>query len=244
MCRRQPCGCIAKNGILTANLVTSSDFVRTPSLAPQNVEMITDLPFSPSAERNKTPIWEVLRQHLAGDAAVLEFASGTGQHAQHFVTQSAALGWRWHWQPTEADPNALAVIDARGVGLPGMQPARAVDVCEVAAWPVSPDAKGWHAIFVSNLLHISPVACSAGLMQGAARSLRPGGRLFIYGPFVIPGVETAPSNLAFDADLRRRNPTWGLRSLADVQAWAVQVGLQWEARCELPANNGVLIFRR
>jgi SAM-dependent methyltransferase len=206
--------------------------------------MVTDLPFSPFAERNKTPLWEVLKRVVAGDAAILEIASGTGQHAPHFMAQSAACGWKWHWQPTEADASCLSTIDARGAGVSGLLPAGVLDVRELEAWPRAPRAEGWDAIFACNLLHISPLACSTALMQGAARRLQPQGHLIVYGPFVIPGVETVPSNLAFDADLKRRNAAWGLRSLKDVQVQAEQAGLHLQECCEMPANNVVLVFRR
>jgi hypothetical protein len=40
-------------------------------------------PFSPSCERNRAPILEVLRQHFADRRRVLEIGSGTGQHAAY-----------------------------------------------------------------------------------------------------------------------------------------------------------------
>ncbi len=42
---------------------------------------LSDLPFSAAAERNRGAILEVLRRLLPARAAVLEIASGTGQHA-------------------------------------------------------------------------------------------------------------------------------------------------------------------
>ena len=82
------------------------------------------------------------------------------------------------------------------------------------AWPGVPASLD--AIICANLLHISPWSTCAALMQGAARHLAPSGLLLLYGPYVVDGEPTAPSNLAFDADLRARNPAWGLRRLAEV----------------------------
>lgn len=70
------------------------------------------------------------------------------------------------------------------------------------------------------------------------------GLLVLYGPFVVDGEPTAPSNLAFDADLRRRNPQWGLRHLGEVLIEAVQAGLAPDRRLEMPANNLLLGLRR
>ena len=68
-----------------------------------------DLPFSPAADRNKQVILQALRQLLPPTLSVLEIASGTGQHAQHFASNCTG----WTWQPTDADATMLPVIDAR-----------------------------------------------------------------------------------------------------------------------------------
>jgi hypothetical protein len=57
-------------------------------------------------------------------------------------------------------------------------------------------------------------------------------------------VPTAPSNLAFDADLRQRNPAWGLRGLHEVLAQAQAAGLQLQERVAMPANNLLLVLAR
>ena len=110
----------------------------------------------------------------------------------------------------------------------------------MARWPVA--AAGFDAVYVANLLHIAPWSVTPALMQGAARALRPGGVLVVYGPFVVDGETLAPSNAAFDADLRARNPLWGLRALHAVQAAAAQAGLVLAERRALPANNLLLKF--
>ena len=81
-------------------------------------------------------------------------------------------------------------------------------------------------------------------MTGAGRLLPAGGSLFLYGPYIEPGIETAPSNLLFDLDLKARNPAWGLRHLDEVAALAAQHGLELSERLSMPANNLVLIFRK
>jgi hypothetical protein len=101
----------------------------------------------------------------------------------------------------------------------------------------------YDAVYGANLLHISPWATCAALMQGAAAHLGPDGALILYGPYRVDGEPTAPSNLAFDADLRRRDPAWGLRRLADVCAAAAAAGLTLQSRHDVPANNLMLVFR-
>lgn len=51
--------------------------------------------FAPSADRNKEPILKVLKKHLPSKGAVLEVASGTGQHSAYFSSNlSPNLTWQ------------------------------------------------------------------------------------------------------------------------------------------------------
>ena len=93
------------------------------------------------------------------------------------------------------------------------------------------------------MVHISPWAATLGLLDGAARLLAPGAPLILYGPYLRAEVETAPSNLAFDADLRRRDPRWGLRDVSAVDAAASARGLARTALHAMPANNIMLVYR-
>lgn len=190
---------------------------------------------NPAAERNRGPLLEQLRRLLPNGGSALEIASGTGQHAAHFA--AALPGWTW--QPTEAEPEALVSIAAWCAGLPNVRLPLALDVLQ-PAWPGVPTTVD--AVFVANLLHIAPWPTCAALMQGAARHLAPRGRLLVYGPFLVDGEATAPGNLAFDADLRRRHPAWGLRTLAAVMQEAGAAGLHLAERVAMPANNLLLVF--
>jgi SAM-dependent methyltransferase len=198
---------------------------------------MTATAFSLAAERNKAPILEVLREVLPGPARVLEIASGTGQHAAHFC----AARPDWDWQPTDTDPAALPGIAAQGTGLPNQRAPLRLDVL-AAPWPVPPAA--FDAVYCANLIHIAPWSCSAALLHGAARHLRPAAVLVLYGPYLVDGEAAAASNLAFDADLRTRNPAWGLRRLDEVLREARAAGFALERRVAMPANNLTLVLRR
>lgn len=195
------------------------------------------LPFSPAAERNAPHIAAALAGWLPARARVLEVASGTGQHAVHFV--QARPGWTW--QPTEAEAQALPVLAARCAGLPQVLPPLQLDVL-APAWPVA--RADFDAVYCANLLHIAPWPVTPAFFAGAASALAPGGQVVVYGPFIVDGETLAPSNAAFDADLRARHPAWGLRRLADVVQAAAQAGLALEERLALPANNLLLRFGR
>lgn len=191
---------------------------------------------SPAADRNKGPILAELLRLLPVRGHMLEVAAGTGQHAAHFA---AALP-DWRWLPTEPDAALLPAIAARTANMPQVLAPVALDVRE--AWPVVPASLD--AVYCANMIHISPWNCTAGLMRGAGRALRPGGLLVLYGPYVVDGEPLAPSNAAFDADLRRRDPAWGLRDLGAVQAEAAKAGLAGVERVSMPANNLLIVFRR
>jgi SAM-dependent methyltransferase len=192
---------------------------------------------SPAADRNRGPILVELRRVLPGQGLALEIASGTGQHAAHFA--SGLPGWRW--LPTEAEPRALASISAWCSELANVMAPLQLDVC-TAPWAGVPAQVD--AVYCANLLHIAPWETCAALMQGAARHLAPHGLLVLYGPYRVDGEPTAPSNLAFDADLRARNPGWGLRRLADVVQAAEACGLRLRERVSMPANNLLLVMTR
>ena len=191
---------------------------------------------SPAAARNADPILDVLREALPKRGLVLEVASGTGEHSVHFARAMPGL----RFQPSDPDPEALASIEAWRAegGLGNVLPPLRLDAA-AETWPV-PDAD---AVLCINMVHISPWAATEGLMRGAARLLPAGGPLILYGPYRRSGVETAPSNEAFDASLKARNPLWGLRDLAAIEDEAAKSGLRLERVVEMPANNLTLVFR-
>jgi SAM-dependent methyltransferase len=193
---------------------------------------------SPSTARNRQPILEVLAARLPIAARVLEIASGAGEHAVFLA--EALPGVRW--QPSDPDPDARESIAAwrAQAALPNLAAPLALNAADPSTWPGEPV----EAIVCINMIHISPWAAAEGLMAGAGRLLIPGGKLFLYGPYIEADVPTAPSNLAFDESLKSRDPAWGLRDLADVAALAAAGGLRLVERIAMPANNLVVVFEK
>ena len=183
----------------------------------------------------------MLQALLPATGSALEVASGTGQHAAWFA--AALPGWTW--QPSDAQAGHLDSITAWCADA-GVHNVRTPVLLDVLApqWPSSGTAFAtpFDLVYCANMLHIAPWACCAGLMQGAARHLAPGGHLVTYGPYLEDDVPTAPGNLAFDASLRERNPDWGIRRLHDVAQVAAQASLRLAARHALPANNLLLVW--
>ena len=193
---------------------------------------------APATLRNREPIAEVLARELPARGTVLEIAAGTGEHAVFFAGAFPAL----QWQPTDPSPEALASIAAyrEDYGAANLAAPLLLDACAPDSWPVDRA----DAIVCINMVHISPWEATLGLFAGAARLLAAsGGPLILYGPYIEQGVETAPSNLEFDASLKARNPLWGLREAEALDRLAAQHGMARSARYALPANNIMLVYR-
>jgi SAM-dependent methyltransferase len=192
--------------------------------------------FAPATLRNREPILAVLARLVPSGARVLEIAAGSGEHACFFAAQLPVA----EWQPTDPDADSRASIDAWRAhsGVAALQPALALDVT-AEAWPVAHA----DAVVCINMIHISPWSATLSLMRGAARVLEPGGALFLYGPYRRFGAHTAASNEAFDASLRARDPSWGVRDLEEVTRVAEGAGLMFEELVAMPANNFSVVFR-
>jgi len=178
-----------------------------------------------------------LQRVLPRTGVLLEVASGSGEHVVHFA---GALP-DWIFQPSDVDPGALASITAwiGETGISNVRPPLRLDVTD-ASWPV----ESVQAIFSANLVHIAPPEAARRLIARTSRHLVASGILVIYGPFRIGGAHTAPSNEAFDAELRARDPRWGVRDLEWLDELAAGNGLVLEERVAMPANNQTLVFRR
>jgi SAM-dependent methyltransferase len=192
--------------------------------------------YAPAALRNRQPIADLLRDALPARGIVLEIASGTGEHALFLAEQFPDLTI----QPSDIDPSALASIAAwrEAAGRPNLLPPVRLDV-RLLPWPIA----ALDAILCVNMLHISPWEAGLALFRGAAETLPAGGLLYLYGPY-DRGAETEPSNLAFDASLKRRNPEWGLRPLDLVLETAGAHGFATESVVAMPANNQSLLLRK
>jgi hypothetical protein len=193
---------------------------------------------APATLRNREPIAEVLVRELPASGTVLEIAAGTGEHAVFFAECFPALAW----QPTDPSAEALASIAAYRAeyARANLAAPLLLDAAAPGSWPVD----SADAIICINMVHISPWEATGGLFAGAGRLLACGAPLILYGPYIEDGIETAPSNLAFDASLKARNPLWGLRKAEALDALAAQHGMARSARHALPANNIMLVYRR
>ncbi|HER26226.1 MAG TPA: DUF938 domain-containing protein, partial [Rhodospirillales bacterium] len=160
---------------------------------------------SPATARNRDPILTVLKDILPATGLVLEVASGFGEHAAYVAPQLPALVW----QTSGREPQSRQSIIAWTADL-GLAPPLTLDVHD-DPWPIV----AADAVVCINMVHICPWATTQALLAGAAKLLPVGGPLYLYGPYRVDGQHTAPSNQVFDLALKRRNPAWGIRDLAD-----------------------------
>ena len=193
--------------------------------------------FSASAERNKGPIIAVLERTLPRTGLVLEIASGTGQHVVHFAKALPDLTW----QPSDADAafrkSVQLWITREKLG--NVRAPVDLDVSRFP-WPITHAS----AVVCINMIHVAPWTATEALLTGAKDVLNGGGVLFLYGPYRRYGRHTAPSNEAFDAQLRANDPVWGLRDLEAVVELAAAAGFELAEIVDMPTNNFSVALRR
>jgi SAM-dependent methyltransferase len=196
--------------------------------------------------RNHQAIWAVLQPFLAGKTGdVVEVGSGTGQHVVFFARHTPEITW-WPSDLNEAHLRSIEAWRTHSGFRNVRQPLR-IDLSDAAWCSAMHDGSGPRdllAVFCANVIHIAPWRVAEGLFAGAARYLRPDGRLFLYGPFKRGGKHTALSNAVFDTSLRERDPEWGVREVEALEQLAAGNGLMLVETFEMPANNLVLAFAR
>jgi SAM-dependent methyltransferase len=201
---------------------------------------------APAFHRNHEAIWQALAPYLEGGSGdVVEVGSGTGQHVVDFARRTPDITW---W-PSDLNEAHLCSIEAwrAHVQAGNVRAPVRIDLADPAWCPQMQDGSGpgpLLAVFCANVVHIAPWNVAEGLIHGAARYLRPDGRLFLYGPFKRGGQHTAVSNAVFDTSLRSGNPEWGVRDVAELEQVAGGVGLSLIEVMEMPANNLLLVFGR
>jgi len=227
---------------------------------------------SPSAQRNKDPIWQVIqstilpmlkREDDKSPLRVLEIAGGCGVHTEHFVTELAKKDIGVDWYPTDPDPESLQSLKARVDAFQLPNDVTCGDAIKISIpFSLKLGAGGaledsgecskiisgvgsepLNLIICINMIHISPWDATLGLFKVASEHLKNGGILMTYGPYKVNG-SAVESNMNFDASLKSRNAEWGVRDLERVQAVAEDNGLKMVKVQEMPANNLLCIFQK
>lgn len=222
---------------------------------------------SPSAQRNKDPIWNVLKDCLTSSSMnedrqyrILEVAAGTGVHTLYFankvVEEFSSASCTWY--PTDPDDEARASITGR-IQLHNdddnnnssknrrlvIRTPQCLTLNQDGPIETTSDFLGnenqMDLMICINMIHISPWEATIGLFQLASKQLKAGGILYLYGPYKVCG-KTAPTNMAFDNSLKSRDPSWGIRNLEDVIEVGKQHGFKFDKMVEMPVNNWSVLF--
>ena len=191
---------------------------------------------SPSCERNKEPILAVLREILSVPGLVLEIGSGSGQHAVHFARGLPHV----EWQPTDVAENIPGISAWRDeAGLANLREPLALDLFS-DRWPIT----AAQAVVCINTIHIVSWLAVERLFAGVGRLLKPGGTMYVYGPYRYAGRPLEPSNEEFDRWLKARDAASGVRLFEDVNRLALENGLTLAGDRAMPANNRSLWWAR
>ncbi len=195
-----------------------------------------ELHFAAAAERNAAPLLEILRHEFVDRRSVLEIGSGTGQHAVTFAGQLPHLSW----QPSDVAENCPGIrawIDDSQVD--NVLPPIELDVRDNDAGDAQFDAA-----FSANTAHIMDLDAVNKMFDVLGRALEAGALFCLYGPFCVEGQFNTPSNEAFDASLRQRNASMGIRDLEILDMFALVNGMQRVRLYAMPSNNYAVLWRK
>lgn len=200
--------------------------------------------FAPAVARNRDAIFTVLKDLIPNQGDLLEIASGSGEHAAYIAPRLADT---IRWQPSDRDLESVESIDAhaKDAECDRILPAVQLDVCQ-HGWEKGLDAVNlsFQTVFCANMIHIAPWSATLGVLRGTSALLLDQGLLVFYGPFRRNGVHHAQSNAEFDATLKARDPTWGVRDLElEVLPAAIDFGFELEGIVDMPANNTIILLR-
>ncbi len=194
------------------------------------------LPDSPATTRNRNAILEALRFELRDCKSVFEIGSGTGQHAVHFA---AAMPWLvWHTSEIPENHEGICAwinsADVPNVRMP----------LEYIAGSTVRTGSRFDVVFSANTAHIMSVGEVGSMFADVFRLLNPGGKFCLYGPFNESGRYTSDSNATFDAGLRARKTSMGIRDREELNRLADGNGMVECRRYAMPANNQLLVWRK
>jgi cyclopropane fatty-acyl-phospholipid synthase-like methyltransferase len=194
------------------------------------------LPEAPATARNKNAILEALRFELRDCKSVFEIGSGTGQHAVHFAAAMPWLVWHTSELPENHEGIGAWISSAK---LPNVR----LPLEYVAGNTLGVDGR-FDAVFSANTAHIMSIGEVGSMFADVSRLLNPGGRFCLYGPFNEGGGFTSDSNATFDASLRARKSSMGIRDREELNRLARGNGMGDCRRYAMPANNQLLVWQK
>lgn len=192
--------------------------------------------YAPASVRNCAPILGVLREEFADVRRVLEIGSGTGYHAVTLATAMPQL----IWQTSDLDENHARIRAA----IAGCSASNVLQPLSLDVTTAGPPGSRYDVVYTSNTAHIMSETAVESMFALAGSCLENGGRFVCYGPFWRGGRFNTPSNEAFDASLKSRNPEMGIRDLDDCDHYAATAGLKQRRIYAMPTNNLLVVWQR
>ena len=197
---------------------------------------MSPLPFSTAAENNKEVIAEQIGLNLSAPSRLLEVASGTGQHAEFCTEKLPHIVWQ---------PSDVEIVESRlreRVVRCGRPTLLEPIVLNIDHWPNLRPA--YDGVFSANCIHIIPPHLLPKYVQGAAKSLKRGGLMMLYGPFKYGGEFTTESNRNFNQWLADRYDGAGIRDFETIDELAADNGLTFLSDQAMPANNQFIVWKK
>ncbi|XP_033998284.1 methyltransferase-like 26 B [Trematomus bernacchii] len=201
---------------------------------------------SPLAERNWEDLCSVLEEVLDDQSHrqlfALELGSGTGQHVIRFAPKMPFVTW----QPSDINEESrdsikayIAATHAKNV----LQPVH-LDASEPCEKWAGLSNKSCDVVVAINLLQYSSFKTAQGVFNGAGKILRQNGLLITYGVYAINGIITPSCNEHLDAEIRQKNPEWGLPDIDVLRQLAYGNEMRMERIIEMEEFYKCLIFRK
>lgn len=191
-----------------------------------------------SCERNQSAILNVLEQYITDNhKRLLEFGSGTGQHAVFFGQKFPKL----HWVTSDLKRNHSIIKE--WLKDSKLSNVHGPELLEIGKNDF-PGKAPFDLAFTANTLHIMSWKTNKTLFKLLGKRLREGSLVFFYGPFNYNREFTSESNKAFDLHLKEVNSLSGIRDFEGVLLNMQKSGFKLLKDHEMPANNRTLVFER
>ena len=199
--------------------------------------------FFAATERNRVCIGDVLSKTIKKEGSILEIGSGSGEHGVAFQKRFPKIIWQ------TSDPNLLHIksinswIEYEGLTKKMPQPLD-LDV-ENIPWKIPMKiVRSLQGIVSINMIHLAKWTCTIALFKGAAKLLKEGQFLILYGPFKFGNKHTSQSNYFFENSLKKQTDLWGIRNLEEVTEEAKKNGFIQENIIKMPSNNFLVIYKK
>lgn len=174
---------------------------------------------------------------------LLEISSGSGQHTGFFCEFFPNI----EFQPTEYDTRSLPSIEAYAVDATHnnvKKPFQLNVTQDFSEWKIKYSENSFDYMMNINMIHITPIECTEGLLRNAGRLLKKGGLLITYGPYAENGVLEPESNVSFDLNLKSRNASWGIKDIRDLKEIASRHSIAFREYFNMPSNNKTIVWEK